>query len=59
MTPANCSYSGMVEFDRGEICSIANKTLPQGKVKIASVSNRVTLFLDWDFLSVIEAAVYE
>ena len=51
-TPSvDCSFEDIALFDRWEICSIASATLPQGKVRMARLGNRVTLLVDWNSIS--------
>ena len=46
--PASCSLSQMGAFDQWEVCSAAEDTLPEGKVRTQLSGNRLTIIVDWE-----------
>jgi len=48
---ANCSFADVAIYDRWEVCVNASTTLPQGKVRIVNVGNRVSLVVDWNSIT--------
>ena len=45
--PDVCTAGEIVAFDKWEVCDIAKNTLPDGKVRAARVSGRLTVVVDW------------
>lgn len=46
-TPSPCTQAEMAEFDKWEVCEIAKKTLPDGKVRMLQNSSLITVVIDW------------
>lgn len=46
-TPAACRVAEMRSFEQWEICDIAKKTLPDGKVRAIRTTSRLTIVVDW------------
>jgi len=43
----NCTLAQLATFDQWELCSIADNTLPEGRVYILGNLNRVTIAVEW------------
>jgi len=48
---ADCNFTDIAIYDRWEACVAASEHLPQGKVRIVNVGNRISLVVDWNSLS--------
>lgn len=44
----SCTFQNLADFDKWDICTIADNTLPRGKVRVASIGNRLSIVVDWD-----------
>ena len=50
-SPDNCGFTEMALFEQWEACSIAEATLPEGKVRIVSTGDRLSIIVDWSSAS--------
>ncbi len=46
-SPESCSVSEIVAFDKWEVCDATKNTLPDGQIRAARVSGRLTVVVDW------------